>query len=72
MRQTMKRRSEKITGRKHSEKWAKRAELTLKVDEDEVARHLTQWQAPEPRYARGVWAKYARLVSPASRGAVAS
>ncbi len=49
-----------------------RAELNLKVDDDEIARRMAQWQAPAPRYARGVLAKYARLVSSASRGAVTS
>ncbi|HZS37740.1 MAG TPA: dihydroxy-acid dehydratase [Polyangia bacterium] len=28
------------------------------------------WRAPEPRYSRGVMAKYAQMVSPASEGAV--
>ena len=49
-----------------------RAELNLKVADEEIARRLSQWQAPEPRYARGVLAKYARLVSSASCGAVTS
>jgi dihydroxy-acid dehydratase len=31
-----------------------------------------QWKAPEPRYATGVMAKYAKLVSSASEGAVTS
>ena len=36
----------------------------------EMARRLEQWQQPEPRYTRGVLAKYAKLVSSASLGAV--
>jgi dihydroxy-acid dehydratase len=31
---------------------------------------LRQWTAPAPRYATGVMAKYAKLVSSASHGAV--
>lgn len=49
-----------------------RAELNLKLDANEIAARLTRWQAPEARYARGVLAKYARLVSSASQGAVTS
>ena len=31
---------------------------------------LSQWKAPLPRYKTGVMAKYAKLVSSASEGAV--
>ncbi len=44
--------------------------LTLEVSEDEIAVRLAAWQAPEPRYKRGVFAKYAASVSSASEGAV--
>ncbi|MBV9127776.1 MAG: dihydroxy-acid dehydratase [Verrucomicrobia bacterium] len=44
--------------------------LTLELPEGEIAARLRAWQPPAPRYTRGVLAKYARLVSPASRGAV--
>ncbi len=44
--------------------------LTLHVNEHEIARRLDKWQQPAPRYTRGVLAKYARLVSSASKGAV--
>jgi dihydroxy-acid dehydratase len=47
-------------------------QLNLLVDESQIAARLAQWQAPEARYKRGVLAKYARLVSSASRGAVTS
>jgi dihydroxy-acid dehydratase len=47
-------------------------ELNLKVDDDEIDKRSAQWQAPESRYARGVLAKYAKLVSSSSRGAVTS
>jgi dihydroxy-acid dehydratase len=44
--------------------------LDLMVGEDELARRQAGWKPREPRYARGALAKYARLVSSASRGAV--
>ena len=49
-----------------------RGELNLKLDESEIANRLAKWQPPEVRYERGVLAKYAKLVSSASRGAVTS
>ncbi len=45
-------------------------QLTLHVNEHEIARRLEHWQQPAPRYTRGVLAKYAKLVSSASLGAV--
>lgn len=48
------------------------ATLNLKLDEGAIAERLARWQAPQPRYPRGVLAKYAALVSSASRGAVTS
>jgi dihydroxy-acid dehydratase len=45
-------------------------QLTLHVNEHEIAKRLEQWQQPAPRYTRGVLAKYAKLVSSASLGAV--
>jgi dihydroxy-acid dehydratase len=47
-------------------------ELNLKLDDGEIAGRLALWRAPEARYRRGVLAKYARLVSSASQGAVTS
>ena len=44
--------------------------LTLNVPEAEIAKRLKSWQAPAPRYKRGVFAKYANTVSSASEGAV--
>jgi dihydroxy-acid dehydratase len=49
---------------------AETRELTLHVDREEIDRRLQQWQQPEQRYGRGVLAKYAKLVSSASEGAV--
>jgi dihydroxy-acid dehydratase len=44
--------------------------LSVELSEDELASRLADWQAPPPRYATGVFAKYAALVSSASEGAV--
>ncbi len=44
--------------------------ITLHVNEHEIARRFDKWRQPEPRYKRGVLAKYAKLVGPASKGAV--
>jgi dihydroxy-acid dehydratase len=49
---------------------ADRRTLTLDVSAREIARRRSQWTAPKPRYTRGVLAKYAKLVSSASDGAV--
>ena len=47
-----------------------RRELSMRVPDDELARRRSEWTAPEPAYTRGVMAKYAKLVSSASEGAV--
>ncbi|MGK2943293.1 MAG: dihydroxy-acid dehydratase [Desulfuromonadales bacterium] len=47
-------------------------ELNLKLEAETIARRLAGWHPPEARYARGVLAKYARMVSSASCGAVTS
>jgi dihydroxy-acid dehydratase len=44
--------------------------LNVEISDDELKRRLAGWTAPEPRYKSGVFAKYARLVSSASEGAV--
>ncbi len=44
--------------------------LNLHINEHEMARRMEKWQQPAPRYTRGVLAKYAKLVSSASKGAV--
>ncbi len=44
--------------------------LQLNVPDAEIARRRAAWQPPAPRYTSGVLAKYARLVSSASKGAV--
>ena len=49
---------------------AESREITLHVDETELATRRANWTRPAPKYTRGVLAKYARLVSSASTGAV--
>jgi dihydroxy-acid dehydratase len=44
--------------------------LQLNITEEELARRRSEWKPPQPRYTRGVLAKYAKLVSTASQGAV--
>ena len=44
--------------------------LQLEVSEEEIQARLAAWQPPEPKFKRGVMAKYARLVSSAALGAV--
>jgi len=44
--------------------------LQLNVDDAELKQRREVWRAPEQRYTRGVLAKYAKLVSTASKGAV--
>jgi dihydroxy-acid dehydratase len=48
---------------------AQRLLLHLNVSDDELARRRALWKQPEPRYRRGVLAKFAALVRPASEGA---
>jgi dihydroxy-acid dehydratase len=44
--------------------------LQLNVNEEELARRRESWRPPAPRYTHGVLAKYAKLVSSSSLGAV--
>ncbi|MGD9046553.1 MAG: dihydroxy-acid dehydratase [Anaerolineae bacterium] len=44
--------------------------LTLEVDDDELARRRVAWTPPEPRVQQGYLARYARLVTSASTGAI--
>jgi dihydroxy-acid dehydratase len=44
--------------------------IQLNVSEEEIAKRRAQWVKPKPRYTRGVLAKYAKLASSASTGAV--
>ncbi len=49
---------------------AARRALSVALDAETLRQRLSQWTPPVPRYATGVLAKYARLVSSASTGAV--
>lgn len=49
---------------------AESKKLTLHLDDAEIVARLQQWQQPVAKYTRGVLAKYAKLVSSASKGAV--
>src|SRR5205807_9264413 len=44
--------------------------LDVELSDDEIRERLSRWKPPAPRYATGVFAKYAALVSSASEGAV--
>ncbi|MCU1269613.1 MAG: dihydroxy-acid dehydratase [Acidobacteriaceae bacterium] len=44
--------------------------LELEISDTEIHRRMSQWKAPKPRYATGVFGKYAALVSSASEGAI--
>jgi dihydroxy-acid dehydratase len=48
----------------------KRRRLDVELSAAQLKRRLRGWKAPKPRYTWGVLAKYARLVSSASEGAV--
>lgn len=51
---------------------AEKGTLNLAVDDAELARRRTEWKPIEPRYQSGALAKYAKLVGPASKGAITS
>ena len=44
--------------------------LDVELSDDEIRRRLKEWKPPKPRYETGALAKYAKLVSSASEGAV--
>ena len=44
--------------------------IQLNVSDEEIAKRRATWVQPKPRYTRGLLAKYARLASTASKGAV--
>jgi dihydroxy-acid dehydratase len=44
--------------------------INIDISSDELKRRLSQWKAPAPRYQTGVMAKYCKLVSSASEGAI--
>ena len=49
---------------------ANRLLLQLNVGDTELSLRRAAWKPPAPRYTRGVLAKFAKLASTASRGAI--
>jgi dihydroxy-acid dehydratase len=49
---------------------AHRLLLQVNVGDEELARRRASWKQPAPRYTRGVLAKFAKLASTASKGAI--
>jgi len=49
---------------------AEKNRIDVKIDDAELGKRRAAWQQPAPRYTHGVLAKYAKLVSTASEGAV--
>ncbi len=50
----------------------KKRTIDAELSKEELQKRKAAWKQPEPRYKRGVLAKYAKLVSSASKGAVTS
>ncbi|MGA8762222.1 MAG: dihydroxy-acid dehydratase [Candidatus Sulfotelmatobacter sp.] len=44
--------------------------LEVEVSDEVLRQRMKEWKPPQPRYASGVFAKYAALVSSASQGAI--
>jgi dihydroxy-acid dehydratase len=49
---------------------AKKRLIQLNISDKVFAARKKQWKPPEPRYTKGVFGKYIRLVATASRGAI--
>jgi len=49
---------------------AKTREINLGIPKSELKKRLSEWKRPKPKAEKGVLAKYAKLVSSASEGAV--
>ena len=49
---------------------AEKRAITLGIPATELKSRLAKWKQPKPRYTRGVLAKFAKLTSDASHGAV--
>ncbi|MDG1139223.1 MAG: dihydroxy-acid dehydratase [Opitutales bacterium] len=49
---------------------AENNELVLNIPDDEIKKRKAAWKQPKPKESRGVLAKYAKLVSSASLGAI--
>jgi dihydroxy-acid dehydratase len=44
--------------------------LQVELSDEVLRQRMSEWKAPQPRYATGVFAKYAALVASASQGAI--
>ena len=44
--------------------------IQVNISDEELAKRRANWKQPEPRFNRGLLAKYTRLVSTASKGAI--
>ena len=44
--------------------------IALKVDENELQKRFSDWQAPAPKITKGYMARYAKQVTSADKGAV--
>ena len=44
--------------------------INVELSDDELKARLDAWTPPTPNYARGVMAKYARLVASSAQGAI--
>jgi dihydroxy-acid dehydratase len=51
---------------------ASKRSITLELSKAEIKRRFADWKPPRSKYKNGVLAKYAKLVGPASEGAVTS
>jgi len=51
---------------------ADRGTVELKITAAEIRKRQALWRKPQPKYRRGVLAKYAKLVGSASLGAITS
>ena len=49
---------------------ARKLLLQLNIADEEIARRRAAWKQPAPRYTKGVLAKFAKLASTASKGAI--
>jgi len=48
----------------------KSRKLEVEISDGEISRRLSVWKPPAPRYAAGVFAKYAALVTSSAEGAI--
>jgi dihydroxy-acid dehydratase len=44
--------------------------LEVEISDEVLRQRMNEWKPPQPRYATGVFAKYAALVASASQGAI--